>query len=161
MFIYVLECENGKYYVGKAKNADYRIDQHWNGIGSAWTKLHKPIRVVKTFPCRDAFDEDKYTKMYMSIYGIDNVRGGAYVLSKLDEATVEFIEREICAARDLCFLCRKQGHFANACPRRWMPKQIAKCTSTSMLAMLLLGAAISVSVSKIDACSFVCDSTQP
>lgn len=94
MFIYILQCENDKYYIGKTKNYITRLDQHMNNRGSEWTKHHKPIKILKVFPCQDAFDEDKYTKMYMSRYGIDNVRGGSYTRDIISNDCKQFIEKE-------------------------------------------------------------------
>ena len=63
--IYVLQLENNKYYVGKTTQLDFRIQNHDNGIGSAWTKKYKPIKILKLFPNCDNYDEDKYTRMYI------------------------------------------------------------------------------------------------
>ena len=77
-FVYVLLLQNNKYYIGKTSNPNFRLAQHFNFNGSAWTKKYKPIRLVKLIPNCDKYDEDKYTKKYMGKYGINNVRGGAY-----------------------------------------------------------------------------------
>ena len=63
--IYIYECEQDKYYVGKSKDR------------CEWTKLYKPIRLVETC-IGDDFDADKYTLKYMAKYGVDNVRGGSF-----------------------------------------------------------------------------------
>ena len=62
--IYVLMLEKGKYYVGKSNVPESRILNHFKNNGSAWTSLHKPIRVVEVEK-GDIFDEDKITKQYM------------------------------------------------------------------------------------------------
>ena len=43
--VYVLECENDKYYVGSTKHKRQRYRQHFDQKrgGSAWTRLHKPM----------------------------------------------------------------------------------------------------------------------
>jgi len=38
VFIYILELENKKYYVGKTTNPDFRLEKHFNNSGSQWTK---------------------------------------------------------------------------------------------------------------------------
>lgn len=85
MFIYVLKLQQNKYYIGKTTEPNFRIDTHFNAKGSAWTKKYKPISVSVIIPNCDNYDEDKYTLLYMSKYGIDNVRGGSFVQLKLSE----------------------------------------------------------------------------
>ena len=64
VFIYILELENKKYYVGKTTNPDFRLEQHFNNSGSQWTKKYKPIKILELKSNCDDYDEDKYTKMY-------------------------------------------------------------------------------------------------
>ena len=66
--IYVLRLEQDKYYVGKTINVCKRYQLHKNGLGSEWTKLYKPIKIVKVYHDLSPFDEDKITKEYMSRY---------------------------------------------------------------------------------------------
>jgi GIY-YIG catalytic domain len=40
VWIYVLELAGGKYYVGKSKNLQYRIAQHFNGKGCEWCEFN-------------------------------------------------------------------------------------------------------------------------
>jgi hypothetical protein len=82
--IYILQLEHDKYYVGIAKNSEKRILQHFEYNGSAWTKLHKPVRILNQF-VGDEFDEEKYTLQAMDKYGVDNVRGGSYCQVKLTD----------------------------------------------------------------------------
>lgn len=114
--IYILECENNKYYVGKSKFPDFRLEQHFNKEGSAWTTKYKPIKVVKLMPNCDSFDEDKYTRILMSQFGIENVRGGSYCQIELPEEIKNHLKREIEGAKDQCFHCKKSGHFIRDCP---------------------------------------------
>lgn len=83
--IYVLELQNGKYYVGKKTSQnDNRFLEHFGLTKSlennkvTWTKKYNVIRIAHQFYNCNDFDEDVYTKMFMCIYGIDNVRGGSY-----------------------------------------------------------------------------------
>jgi hypothetical protein len=92
------------------------MEQHFQSTGSQWTKLHKPIRVLRIIPdCVDE-DEDKFTKMMMRKYGIDKVRGGTYCQIMLDDATKKFIQKELFGASNKCYGCGKPGHFVKDCP---------------------------------------------
>lgn len=114
--IYVLRCMHNKYYVGKTvKNVETRILEHFGTNGSAWTRTHTPLEIVEIVENADEFDEDKYTKKYMKLYGIDNVRGGSYVKIKLTKNEVNFIRRELNTANNVCFRCQKKGHFVKNC----------------------------------------------
>ena len=78
--IYILKLSNNKYYIGKSNNIFIRYRQHLNGNGSFWTKKYKPLYIERLIEDCDDYDEDKYVKIYMNMYGIDNVRGGKYVI---------------------------------------------------------------------------------
>lgn len=115
--IYTLQLEDGKYYVGRSYNVPKRLNQHYNGEGSVWTKKYKPIRLYEVFLNKTKFDEDKYTLMYMSIFGIENVRGGSFCSVELGGADKYIIKRMICTATDKCVKCEQHGHFFTDCPQ--------------------------------------------
>jgi GIY-YIG catalytic domain/Zinc knuckle len=115
VFIYVLQLEKGKYYIGKTNNPKVRIDNHFSSNGSNWTYIYKPINVHEVIPDCDDYDEDKITKKYMDKYGIDNVRGGSFSSVELDKSTISVLEKMKNGTNDLCFKCGKSGHFANNC----------------------------------------------
>ena len=113
--IYVLKLEGGKYYVGKSKNVAERYKQHLSGDGATWTRSHKPLKLIESRPLKNDHDETNLTKDLMKKYGVDNVRGGAYVSLVLDEATKSVLEREFRGNTDACFKCGEIGHFAGRC----------------------------------------------
>ncbi|CAF1242916.1 unnamed protein product [Didymodactylos carnosus] len=128
--VYVLECENNKFYVGKTTNVKRRLIAHKKGSGSSWTRLHKPIKVFKEYKNCDAFDEDKYTKTYMSEYGIDNVRGGSYSQIKLEDDQMKILTKELRSSKDQCLKCGKKGHFIQKCfASTW---DCIKCTYSNL-----------------------------
>ena len=45
--VYVLECINNKYYVGKSLNLERRLKEHFNGRGAKWTQKYSPTRIDK------------------------------------------------------------------------------------------------------------------
>lgn len=113
--IYILRLEGGRYYVGKSDNIMNRYVQHMNGSGSAWTRKYKPVALEKKIENVSPFEEDKYTKEYMSKYGMDKVRGGSYVEVTLSDFQKQSLNTEIWAAKDCCTQCGRKGHFVKAC----------------------------------------------
>ena len=117
VFIYILKLQAGKYYVGKTTNPSFRLDKHFNGDGSAWTRTYPPIKVMEVIPDCDDYDEDKYTKIWMDKYGLDNVRGGSFVSLTLDDSTINHLIQMSNGTNDKCFDCGKSGHFAVDCKK--------------------------------------------
>lgn len=87
--VYILELSGENYYVGQSKKPAQRIKEHFAGDGSSWTRLHKPIEVIKIIETnvsswRAALEiETLLTLELMKIYGWQNVRGGPYSASDL------------------------------------------------------------------------------
>ena len=118
VFIYTLKLIQGKYYVGKTNNPSFRLDNHFNSNGSAWTIKYKPIELLELIPNCDDYDEDKYTRKYMDKYGIENVRGGSFVSIELDKSTIQHLTQMSNGSNDKCFVCSKSGHFAKDCKEK-------------------------------------------
>jgi predicted GIY-YIG superfamily endonuclease len=116
--LYVLELTGGKYYVGKSADVAKRFDQHKNGTGSAWTRLHKPVRILETRRLTSVHDETNMTKDLMKKYGVSNVRGGAYTAVDMSTEQEDMLRHEMRASSDACYKCGKPGHFANKCTRK-------------------------------------------
>jgi len=113
--IYILELVENKYYIGKSKNPQERYIDHFNGNGSEWTIKYKPIKIKTIIEHASIFDEDRYVKEYMSIYGIDSVRGGSYSTITLSDCQKSLLINEIRGATDKCIKCGRKGHFIKNC----------------------------------------------
>jgi hypothetical protein len=117
MYLYVLECEGGNWYIGTTHDMDKRFKQHSAGKGGAkWTKAHKPVRVHAIYPLKSKHDEDNLTKDYMWQHGYDKVRGGSYCEIDLTPEQYMYLERERCTHKNLCHNCKSDKHFVNNCP---------------------------------------------
>jgi len=87
--VYVLRLQGDKYYVGQSKHPKQRIKEHFDGKGSSWTRLHKPIEVVHVIETkfthwRAALEvETALTLELMRSHGWQNVRGGLFSSSQL------------------------------------------------------------------------------
>jgi len=93
--VYVLRCEDDKYYVGSTLYCRRRYGQHFGTAedrrgerggaspSSSWTRMYKPLEVVeeyKRIPERyHVGEENRVTAMCMLKYGVNNVRGGMFV----------------------------------------------------------------------------------
>ena len=93
VFIYAIQLDQGKYYIGKTNNPQFRLENHFNSNGSEWTKMYKPLSILEIKPNCDDYDEDKITRQYMDKYGINNVRGGSFVSVKLDKYTIKTLKQ--------------------------------------------------------------------
>ena len=103
-FIYKLDLEDGKIYIGKTGNLQKRMKQHFSGDGARVTKKFKPIKckVLDSCPGFLASEiEQLYTNQYIVEYGYNNVRGGKYTNStslrrtKINEETPKQIESAV------------------------------------------------------------------
>lgn len=82
--LYVLELEQGKWYIGiTTQKVETRFEQHRNGFaGASWTKKYRPIGIHDSKFLGDLDEESaklfetRVTLKYMKRYGINNVRGG-------------------------------------------------------------------------------------
>ncbi|WP_158290128.1 GIY-YIG nuclease family protein [Ramlibacter sp. WS9] len=80
--LYVLELQDGCYYIGQSAAPEGRINDHIGGKGSQWTRKHPPIRLVERRPAgtRDWKDaesiENELTLTFMRQHGWQRVRGG-------------------------------------------------------------------------------------
>jgi len=45
-FVYVLLCADKSLYTGSTNNIEKRFGAHKNGKGAAYTKSHKPVKII-------------------------------------------------------------------------------------------------------------------
>lgn len=84
---FVLELEKGNYFVGKTTNLNLAVLNEYNGLGSEWTKLYKPtkiINIIKINEKEEATVRKKHNDLvvsYMKSKGFHKVRGGDFYKS--------------------------------------------------------------------------------
>ena len=120
MHLYVLELDGGKFYVGKTDNLERRLQEHRDGLGAEWTKLHQFVKLHMSVLNSNASLEDYYTLLYMDRYGIENVRGGSFCQIHLSDAQKEVIPQMMASYFDRCYCCGKSGHFAKHCDQSYL-----------------------------------------
>ena len=49
-WLYLLECEGGRYYAGIALDVEQRFYQHVLGVGAKFTRAFQPLRVLALRP---------------------------------------------------------------------------------------------------------------
>ena len=115
VYIYSLKLQSNKYYIGKTDNPNFRLENHFDSSGSAWTKKYKPISIHQVIPDQGNHDEQRVTQEYMAKHGIDNVRGGPWVKISLSDTEKAFIQNLINGEYDKCFQCGSSDHFVKDC----------------------------------------------
>jgi predicted GIY-YIG superfamily endonuclease len=84
-YVYTLNLEGGRKYVGMTTNINQRMDQHFSGEGSAWTQKYAPVSIKSIKPAKDVDAAKKLeTKMYFKMrdrHGTDMVRGAGHTTS--------------------------------------------------------------------------------
>lgn len=113
--IYVLQLQEGKYYVGATrKPLQRRLDEHQRqgATCAEWTKKYPLIRCIDYYETNDIHEETTKTKNLMNQFGIDNVRGGAYSSMELSKEDRKTLNKEFDHDLGLCLRCKKPGHLA-------------------------------------------------
>ena len=115
--LYILRLEDQCRYVGRTAKLRSRLRQHRHPSprSVAWVLKHPFVAVERVIHNANPFDEDRYVKEYMSIYGIDKVRGGVYSNVSLHDDQVKLLQREIWHAQGKCIKCGKHGHYMRQC----------------------------------------------
>ena len=119
LFIYVLKLKNNNFFVGSTNCMTHTMHTHMNGTASAWTKLHKPLLLVKQVECirglNPTLQEDLYVKQLMLDHGIDKVRGGSYLGVELSTPEKSSLLKEIWFADRCCCKCGRRSHVTKNC----------------------------------------------
>ncbi len=61
-YMYILQCNDGSYYVGSTNNLELRLEEHNPGEGAEYTKHRLPVKLVyfeECFSIKEAFLREK------------------------------------------------------------------------------------------------------
>ena len=110
MKLYVLKLEDDCWYVGISMDPLFRIGQHCNGTGAAWTKLHKPLSDnhyivdLEDLNKRESErTEDEVTVALQDEFGLNKVRGGTMIFCR------DMKKRPSRSKRSWLYFCVKTG----------------------------------------------------
>ena len=125
--IYILKCENNKYFIGKINTKHIFKFKNFNSLLYDFTTKYKPLHLYKLIENCDMFDIDKIVKKYMYKYGIYNVRGGSYLDVELSIQQKKTLQSELYTTLNKCYLCGKL-HNHKVCPEKIIiePTNISK-----------------------------------
>ena len=115
VYIYILQLEQGKYFIGGTHNPQFSLHKHFDPTGSEWTVTYPPISVLIMITDCDEYDEDKYVRKYMDQYGIDNVRGGSFCEEVLPESSIAILGKMKNTCDNICSNCKQIGHYSEYC----------------------------------------------
>lgn len=76
-FVYMLECNGGRVYTGIAVDVEARYQKHCGGRGAAFTRMHKPVRILAAMPCADRSEASKTEAQLKSLERPDKLRWAA------------------------------------------------------------------------------------
>ena len=114
-YIYKLNLEYGKKYIGKTQNLDKRMNDHFSGNGSKVTQKFKPINgevIDETYGYISSEVEHYHTEQYIKKYGYKNVRGGYYTNSQTLEKNKKTKSKK---TKNNCYKCGRAGHMSYDC----------------------------------------------
>lgn len=103
LYVYVLELSNNNFYIDQTDNITDIVSNNIHPEkGLEWISIHAPVGIKEIVQTIDPFDEDKIVIKYMSMYGIQNVRGGSFCEVELSENTIDIIRKMIFNATNKC-----------------------------------------------------------
>ena len=83
--IYVLQLENGCYYVGQSIDVGRRLEEHKIGKGASFTKSNPVLSLIEVLEIdtkkliEGEVYEDFFVMKYIEKYGAEKVKGGTFM----------------------------------------------------------------------------------
>jgi len=134
-YLYTLQLEQGKYYIGITNNPDFMLENH---APIEWTNKYKPLKIIEFEEC---VDEYLFTVFRINSYGINNVRGFLFERMELQPSEIKHLEESVSQIYhhpseklivediesvdvdddyidNVCNICGMDGHYEEGCHLR-------------------------------------------
>lgn len=102
--IYLLELEHNKFYAGASSDPVKAFEECREGLGPAWTQIHRPVRIREVMGVARADRLDQHVRSWMLQYGVENVRGGSWSDVRLTDKDRQVLCGELTRQRG-CVVC--------------------------------------------------------
>ncbi len=116
-YVYILELCNNKYYIGKLyeiHNLDIILNNSFE-----WFLYNNIKQIIGIDTYSYDVNEDIYVFKFMSLYGINNVRGGSFNQMNLTFDNTYDLFINIKLEYNKCYLCGKKNHNGDKCKLRY------------------------------------------
>lgn len=94
LYMYFISLEDEKMFLHTDFKCDYDEVMEYCKNNFEFVKLYQPRKVIFVMEIKDLYDVDKYVKMFMHMFGIDETRGGSYTSINLEDFLIKSIEYE-------------------------------------------------------------------
>ena len=94
LYMYFLSLENDKMFLHTDYKKEYDEILEICEKKYEFVQICKPIKIVFLLEINDLYDIDKYVKIFMHMFGINEIRGGSYIEPNLPEYLIKSIEHE-------------------------------------------------------------------
>lgn len=89
--VFLVRLENNRFYVGASVDPQKAYLTLCEGLGGAWTTLHRPLELMEMYPGVPVTEVDTIVRKQMDVRGIENVRGGSWEAVTLTDADLDAI----------------------------------------------------------------------
>lgn len=94
LYMYFISLEEEKMFLHTDFKCDYDEIMENCKNNFEFVKLYEPRKVIFVMEINDLYDVDKYVKMFMHMFGVNETRGGSYTKINLDDFLIKSIEYE-------------------------------------------------------------------
>ena len=93
--IVVFALQHAKFYVAETQDPEKLLEELREGLGPVWTRVHRPISIMKRTPFQRKEDLDGAVKEMFKEKGIESTRGGSWSDLRLSDADRHKLHAEL------------------------------------------------------------------